>query len=225
MNMKPGLSGPSGEAIRKRAVAGLPAAGRSPMGRYRVLGYRLVFRMIGSISTLLLAAAGMLAPSGEEARIADFLNDYRAAHGLPPIPYSPALARVAHAHARDLEDHNPDSGTDGDGRRCTLHSWSAASGATPVCYTADHARAQLMWSKPREITRGAYGGQGFEIAARYSEGIDADIAFDLWRGSAAHNAVILEQGRWAGTGWRAMGVALDGRYAVVWFGKVPDPAR
>lgn len=174
---------------------------------------------------LLLASAGMLAPTSEEARVADLVNQYREDHGLPPVPLSPLLTQVAITHARDLEVHAPDRGYDESGRRCTMHSWSARSGVTPVCYTADHAHALGMWNKPWEVTRGRYPAQGFEIAARYSEGIDADMAFDLWRGSPAHNEVILERGGWRGSKWQAMGVAVDGRYAVVWFGKVPDPGR
>lgn len=181
--------------------------------------------MTAVVMALLLASAEMFAPASEEARVADLVNRYREDHGLPPVPLSRALTQVAVAHARDLEDHAPDRGYDPSGQRCTMHSWSAQSGVTPVCYTSDHARATGMWNKPWEVTGGRYRAQGFEIAARYSEGIDADMAFDLWRGSPAHNAVILESGGWRGSKWQAMGVAVDGRYAVVWFGKAPDPGR
>ncbi|WP_380872651.1 hypothetical protein ACFB49_35690 [Sphingomonas sp. DBB INV C78] len=181
--------------------------------------------MLVMTAALLLAGAGHWSTASEVDRIADLVNDYREYHGLPPVPLSRSLTQVAAAHARDLENNNPDAATDAAGRRCNMHSWSGASGATPVCYTADHARAAQMWSKPREITRGRYTAQGFEIAARYSGGIDADMAFDLWRSSSAHDAVILEDGRWQGSNWQAMGIAVNGRYAVVWFGKAPDPAR
>nr|WP_089217895.1 CAP domain-containing protein [Sphingomonas laterariae] len=177
------------------------------------------------MTALLLAGVGSWSQASEEDRVARMVNEYRMDHGLPPVPFSRALTQVAVAHARDLEDHEPDAGTDGAGRRCTMHSWSRASGAKPVCYTADHARAVDMWNKPWEITRGRYKERGFEIAARYSEGIDADMAFDLWLGSPGHRAVILEQGGFRGSNWQAMGVAIDGRYAVVWFGKAPDPGR
>lgn len=158
----------------------------------------------------------------ETARVAAIVNAYRRANGLPDVALSPALTRVAAAHARDLNENRPDQQTDDDGRRCNMHSWSARSGATPVCYTADHARAGLMWGKPAELTRGAYSAQGFEIAARYSIGMTADLALELWQGSPGHNSVILEEGPFRGARWQAMGVAVDGEYALVWFGKAPD---
>lgn len=172
---------------------------------------------------LMLASASPLPAVGDEAdRIAALVNQYRARHGLPPVALSPALTQVADAHARDLEEHRPDLAVDARGQPCNMHSWSAASGATPVCYTPDHAQAERMWSKPREITRGRYTGSGFEIAARSSIGIDADTAVALWRSSPDHLDVILEQGPWRGARWQAMGVGLDGQFAVIWFGKAPD---
>lgn len=180
--------------------------------------------MSSLILALMLASASPLpAGGGDEAeRVAVLVNQFRARHGLPPVAFSPALTQVADAHARDLEENRPDLAVDPYGQPCNMHSWSAASGATPVCYTPDHAQAERMWEKPREITRGRYTGSGFEIAARSSIGIDAATAIDLWRTSPAHLDVILEQGPWRGARWQAMGVGLDGQFAVVWFGKTPD---
>jgi len=44
------------------------------------------------------------------------------------------------------------------GGSCNLHSWSDARPDLWVgmCYTSDHANADLMWSKPSEITGGIY---------------------------------------------------------------------
>jgi hypothetical protein len=81
-----------------------------------------------------------------------------------------------------------------------------------------------MWSKPREITGGAYAGNGYEIAAGEAGfPMTPAIALQMWQASSAHNAVILQLGIWKQP-WSSMGVGLYGGYAVVWFGREPDRA-
>jgi hypothetical protein len=160
----------------------------------------------------------------EEAELARLVNRYRADVGLPPVPLSRSLGAVAEAHVRDLMEHHPDSATGFGSGRCNMHSWSSAGRWTPVCYTPDHARASAMWSKPREITRGAYTGNGYEIAYWYGGRITPEIALYGWQDSPAHNDLIVEDGQWRGADWQAMGVGIYGSYAVVWFGKEPDRA-
>lgn len=184
---------------------------------------------------LLLGLAGPSAPmpvnnappQAAEARLAGLVNAYRRANGLAPVPLSPALTRVAASHAADMAARpdrgaTEDFGTDGRGARCTLHSWSARGRWTPVCYTADHARARGMWNKPREITGGAYRGDGFEIAYWRSDAATPEQAMAGWQASPVHDAMIRETGMWKGTRWQAMGVGLAGHYAFIWFGKEPD---
>jgi uncharacterized protein YkwD len=171
------------------------------------------------------AQDGPSSPSSDrqvEDQIAAGINAYRAELGLPRIERSAALDLVARTHVADLAAHHPDTGTDARGLACNTHSWSTAGSWRPVCYTADHAYAERMWSKPAEITRGAYPGQGFEIAMASSGAISAPVALAGWKASAAHDAVITEQGTWAGQHWRAFGVGVGPGYAVVWFGHEPD---
>lgn len=163
------------------------------------------------------------------AELARLINAYRASHGLAPVPYSPSLTAVAEAHVLDVASSADrgaafERGVDARGRPCNLHSWSSRGPWQPVCYTSDHRYGALMWSKPREITRGAYAGNGYEIAAASSGLITPEAALNSWRSSSAHNAVILEQGIWSRRPWRAMGVAILGRRAFAWFGHLPDPA-
>jgi len=146
------------------------------------------------------------------------VNAQRAQAGLPPVPFSRSLTRVAELHVRDLQAHRP-SGS------CNMHSWSAAGPWTPCCYTGDHAQARCMWSKPAEITGGKYRGHGFEISSWGSGRVTPEVALDGWRRSSAHFAVIMNQGIWASSTWRAMGVGLSENYAVVWFGTEADPDR
>lgn len=162
--------------------------------------------------------------TSEETLLAQQLNAYRVANGLASIPVSKSLTTVAHWHVLDLILNNPHSGTDSRGLPCNSHSWSDQGYWTPVCYTPDHAYASGMWNKPREITFDVYDSAGFEIAAWVSGGsISASRALSLWLQSPPHNAVISEQGVWQGYNWRAMGVGMYRRYAVVWFGRPVDP--
>ena len=143
--------------------------------------------------------------------LAEVINAYRKDQGLPTIPTSPSLQKVAEAHVRDLAAHPP-SGA------CNLHSWSSQGKWSACCYTDDHARATCMWSKPAEIA--GYASSGFEIAAAGTT--TPNSALDSWRGSEAHHAVILNRGIWAKSTWRAMGAAIHEDYAVVWFGELAD---
>lgn len=162
--------------------------------------------------------------SQPELELTRLLNDHRAAYGLPSVPSSVSLTQVAQAHVVDLHENRPDSGTDSRGLPCTLQSWSDKGIWSPVCYTSDHAYAEGMWNKPREITGNRYPGNGYEIAFSTSPGQPATAteAIASWISSPEHNAVLLEQGVWAGTNWSAMGIGIYEEYAVVWLGREPD---
>lgn len=151
--------------------------------------------------------------------LAAVINEYRRDQGLDTIPLSKSLTMVAEAHVKDLQDHNPATGV------CNAHSWSANGNWTACCYTADHAQAQCMWNKPKEITNGAYAGFGYEIASGASgfSGMTPQRALESWKGSDAHHQVILSQGVWASHPWKAMGAAYSTSWAVVWFGEQTDP--
>lgn len=168
-----------------------------------------------SLFTVLLVASQALAQDDPAAELARRVNLHRAGLGLPAIPWSPALAQVAQAHVDDLE-RNPPAGT------CNGHSWSPSRRWKACCYTDDHAKAACMWNKPREITAGAYPGDGFEIWAWRSGRMSVDFAIEGWVGSPAHHEVIANRGPWAAVRWQAMGVAVSAHYAVAWFGREPD---
>lgn len=165
---------------------------------------------------LLCALLPMGALAQESLLLLQLVNALRAEHGLPPVPISPSLNAVAAAHVRDLEAHPP-------GGQCNLHSWSQSGAWTPCCYTGNHKQARCMWDKPREITRGAYTGDGYEISAWYSDRMTPSQALESWKRSSAHLSLVLSRGIWSNTTWQAMGGAVFGRYAVVWFGKVAEP--
>jgi hypothetical protein len=160
--------------------------------------------------------------SAVELELANLINASRAEAGLPAIPVTVSLTKVARLHVADLNAHRPDTGTDSRGQTCNMHSWSANGDWTPVCYTDDHFYSSLMWNKPREITR-IYDDNGYEIAYGGGAAVSPAGALASWKSSTAHFDVILERGIWADCLWQAMGVAIDGKYAVAWFGEDSDP--
>lgn len=156
-------------------------------------------------------------PGGDDATyettgLAGALNAWREDVGLNAIPASDALNQVASTHTTDLITHHPDAGA------CNLHSWSDEGEWSACCYTDSGSEAQCMWVKPSELTD--YAGYGYEIAAWRSGGITVEEAILQWQSSEGHADVALNQGAWASHPWKAMGAALQGEYAVIWFGEV-----
>lgn len=152
--------------------------------------------------------------SGEESALYKLVMKYRQTKGLPAIPLSRSLAVVAQTHAKDLaENYEPTE-------QCSLHSWSDKGKWEPVCYTGNQASAELMWSKPAELT--SYKSNGYEIAFA-AEGYPATASEALvnWKQSKHHNDVLLNRGFWKRK-WKAIGIGIYGSYAVIWFGNEPD---
>lgn len=157
--------------------------------------------------------------SAEEKKLFEMINAYRKAEGLPAIPFSAKLTEVAKAHVLDLTENYAFSREN----PCNPHSWSDRGDWTPCCYTSDHSQAGCMWAKPREIA--GYPGEGYEIAYIDSEGANAERGLAGWKESPAHNPLLLNQDIWEPVTWKAMGLAIHGEYAVVWFGRREDSSR
>lgn len=145
----------------------------------------------------------------EEQKLYDLINEYRAENGLSPIPLSSSLNLVANRHVLDL-DKNIGGLT---------HAWSDCP-----YDPSDRSTYPCMWNAPQRLGT-AYEGYGYENAHGGSGGYraTAESAFRSWRGSSAHNAVILNQGMWQGRQWRALGIGIYQGYAVLWFGEEVDP--
>jgi hypothetical protein len=177
----------------------------------RLRRYSLAISLVAGLS---FASTHAVEP-GASAQLIDLIYDYRAQNGLPAIAMSPSLDKVAALHVADLERHVP-------GGKCNNHSWSASARWSACCYTRDHAQARCMWDKPREITRGAYKGHGYEIVCWSSDRMTPERAMACWQRSAVHHNVILNRGVWRDTTWRAMGVRMSEHYAVLWLGMEAD---
>lgn len=147
--------------------------------------------------------------------LVQLVNDYRIEMGLAPVRPSPALDLVARRHVDDLERNAPATGV------CNLHSWSDRGPWAGCCYTADQAQAECMLEKPREITRGVYESDGYEIAYSNST-VTPSAALNGFKSSPPHLEVILNQDDWQRVEWHAVGAAVSAHYAVVWFGEAAD---
>lgn len=157
-------------------------------------------------------ATPLIDPEVDAVALVKLINDYRESVDLPRIAVSKALTKVARAHVRDLNDNRPTSD------RCNMHSWSSKGDWTACCYDKSKQAAKCMWVKPKEIA--GYAGHGYEIAASAS-GIAPAQALQQWQGSPAHHEVMINKGIWTKP-WKAFGVAIEGDYAVAWFGEQVD---
>lgn len=156
----------------------------------------------------------------QETQLVALVNEYRVANGRSALPATRWMTATAQWHVWDLITNNPTSAT------CNMHSWSNSPPPgvfwTGVCWTG--TQSTEMWVKPREVSANAYLGIGFENAAVSGGEQTAAQALWQWQHSPAHNAVILQQGVWAGVNFQNIGVGIDGPYAVLWFGDGLDPA-
>ena len=158
------------------------------------------------------APAPVVDGKADAAELVKLINDYRASLELPRLPVSPALTKVAQAHAHDLSANQPVK------QGCNMHSWSEHGTWTSCCYDSSQAAARCMWAKPKEIA--GFKGKGYEIAANAS-GVTAAHALKLWQDSQAHHAVMINSGIWKKP-WGSLGVAVEGDYAVAWFAEESD---
>ena len=149
----------------------------------------------------------------QEKQLYKIITEYRKSANLPEVPVSKSLTTVAQTHVKDLQNNKPVTNT------CNMHSWSSNGKWQPVCYTGDRKSAELMWSKPRELT--SYKGDGYEIAYYTSADFNPENALKSWKESKGHNDVIMNKGIWTRS-WNAMGIGVYGNYAVVWFGVEKD---
>lgn len=159
--------------------------------------------------------------SAKEFAIFQLVNQYRESSGLPSIPNSRALTRVARLHAMDLVENHPEAGRDRRGVECNLHSWSVKGPWTPVCYTGDHFYSDLMRNKPAELT--PYFFPGYEnVYWTSGREVVPMRAVENWKASAQHRALILETGDWKGINLMALGVGVYKNVAVIWVGAESD---
>lgn len=180
------------------------------------LPMRFTFILLIVLNTFCFAQTTEVCVTKDEMKLYDLVMAYRAESDLPKIPLSKSLSYVAHQHAWDLEVNQPVYG------ECNMHSWSEKGAWTSCCYTPDHKQANCMWSKPKELT--TYTGYGFEISCGGGGNLTPEEALKSWQGSVHHDNVILNKDIWNKYTWNSIGIAIYGKYAVIWFGKEVDEA-
>lgn len=141
------------------------------------------------------------------------INDVRESNNLKPISLSASLCYVAATHISDLIKHHPDTSL------CNLHSWSDKGAWTSCCYQAYIPIQECMWNKPKELT--PYKYRGYELAFWQNRSLTAEEILVGWMDIPEASNMILNMGKWTNE-WRAMGVGIEGTYAVVWFGRAVD---
>jgi len=186
------------------------------------------FRLIVLMTSLLLLQGFTLIEkispekiclSAEEQKLYSLMMDYRKSKGLPPIPLSARLTKVAQTHARDLMDNYKFDANN----KCNPHSWSKKGKWSSCCYTNDHKQAKCMWDKPKEIAE--YSGPGYEIAYYSSKGATAEEGLAGWKLSPGHNPLIINDGMWSKATWKGIGIGFYGEYGIVWFGELADDSE
>jgi hypothetical protein len=169
----------------------------------------------GSVFGKGLQQPSKLTLTDDELHLYKLIMNHRLKNGLESIPVSSSSSYVAKLYVRDLEMHPPSGAS-------SIHSWSEYGSWTSFC-DSDSGSDKYMWSKPAELTN--YKGKGYEIAAWTSGRMNPDTALSLWADSPEHNAIITNDGNWKNRQWNAVGVAISGHYAVVWFGKELENER
>lgn len=176
-------------------------------------------RFLSSLFILLFVASGFSSDqsciSSEEQKLGRLINAYRQSLGLPPVPLSRSLTKVARLHAADLDRYHTEIR-----KGCNHHSWSKHGAWKAVDYYSDHRNASGMWDKPRELT--SYKSDGFEVVFYDEGGVTAQAGLDGWKKSVNHNNVIVNKGAWKDVKWNAMGVGVGKNFTCVWFGRVTD---
>jgi hypothetical protein len=77
-----------------------------------------------------------------------------------------------------------------------------------------------MMSKPKEIA--GYPGAGYELIYWGNDDASPQEAAMLWQTTEVSADMLLARGKWKGFQWKAIGVGIQGGYAVIWLGDKSD---
>lgn len=149
-----------------------------------------------------------------ELKLFNLINQFRLENDKGPIPLSRSLTYVAQLHLDDLIREHPDTSI------CNMHSWSVGNQWVGCCYNEFLPKPECMWLKPQELTD--YDGKGYELAYWDTYLAEPDSIIYLWQDIPASFEMIVNQGAYAHSEWKAMGLAVSEQYALVWFGEYTD---
>jgi len=152
--------------------------------------------------------------SQEEFKLFNLFNDYRKTMNKPAIPLSNSLSFIADKHIKDLIQNKPDTNT------CNFHSWSNKGEWTACCFEVELKDKSCMQKKPIELSN--YPGIAHEIVYWENRNATAEKAFDQWRETLASQSMIINTKDWENHQWNAIGVSIEGNFAIVWIGEDLD---
>jgi hypothetical protein len=153
--------------------------------------------------------------SQEEYKLYNLVNEYRKAVNLSSIPLSKSLSIVAKTHISDLIQNKPDT------NMCSFHSWSNKGNWKACCFQRESKDKLCMQLKPKELTN--YPGNAYEVVYWESREANAEKAIDQWKETSAAQSVLTNFKDWEKYSWNAIGVGIEGGFAIIWLGEEPDP--
>lgn len=141
--------------------------------------------------------------SSEEQTLFQLVNKYRLAHNRPALTLSTSLSTLANRRTLDMRLN----------MKALTHSWSDCP-----YNISDQKTWGCMMDSPQRLKTG-YPGQGYETLYRTTSGqAQPSLALEAWEKSSLHRSIILNEGMFKDMTWDEVGVAVDGEYAVLWFG-------
>ncbi len=152
-----------------------------------------------------------------ELHLYNLVNKVRIENEEDIIPLSRDLTYIAKLHVGDLTLNHPDTSV------CNMHSWSDKGDWIPCCHNIYLPKSECMLMKTQELTE--YKGPGYELTFWDTFDAEADSVIALWRSIDVSMDMINNHGNYADLEWRAMGVAISGQYALVWFGAEEDKSE
>ncbi len=139
----------------------------------------------------------------QEKELFKIVNEYRAKNNLSPVALSVPLSIVANRHLLDLIQNI----------KSLSHGWSNCP-----YDIKDRSTWNCLFESPKRLNVG-YAGSGYENLYRNLNGSATPIlALEAWKKSEMHNSLILNSGGWKDVKFDALGVAISGSYAALWFG-------
>jgi uncharacterized protein YkwD len=144
----------------------------------------------------------------------DLVNRYRTSAEKPALKLSAPLSLIANRRLLDLKYN----------MKTLTHSWSNCR------YDIKNEKTwHCVLDAPARFKTG-YNGRGFEALYRTTTSAAAPIdALEAWKKSSLHNSIILNLDGFKDMPWDAVGIAIDGQYAALWFGtpsggipRIPD---
>lgn len=149
-----------------------------------------------------------------EMKLYRMINDYRKKFNLPPIPLSRSLSYVASCHVKDLLLNPPEE------ESCNFHSWSGNGPWKQFCYPRDENKKNSVWDKPKEFT--TYKGKGYEIVYWENNSVVIDSVISFWKSIPYFKSFLMNNGKWQGKTWKAIGIGIFENFACAWFGELSD---